>query len=250
MTPGRRIDPMQDQELHALVDGEMSAAEKVALIDRLQRDHYRRTALCELRNLKEMVRTAYEDVPVPASRPAPDDEPEQGRGWLAAVAAVVIASVATLFAAGPELLPGSSERFVLLDPDGKGARPAQAGDEEMRIVFHVSGDDPEKSDEILREVEDMLATYGEKGRKLRIEIVAHGKGLAMLRQELSTQKEKIAELSRRFPNLTFVACMNTVKRLRVEEGVIVHLLPEVIPIYSGVAHVVKRQQEGWIYIQV
>ncbi len=250
--PGR----LEEHDLHALLDGEIGNAEKVALLERLQHDDYQRNELCELRNLKEMVKTAYDDLPLPPSLQAGDDATDHSRtgyglSWLWTTAASVLAVLAVIVGTGLERgTRPEAARMVLLDPDGKGARPALPGDEEMRIVFHVSGDDPEKSDEILHEVEEMLTTYGAQGRKLRIEIVAHGRGLAMLRQGLSTQKEKIAELSRRFPNLTFVACMNTVERLSVEEGVIVNLLPEAIPIHSGVAHVVKRQQQGWIYIQV
>ncbi len=246
---------LDEHDLHALLDGEIGKNEKIALIDQLQRDNFRRNELCELRNLKEMVKTAYDDLPIPASLQT-DDSPERpqrslGLSWLWASVASLVAIVSVLLATSlGEKQNNDPARMVLLDPDGKGARPAQPGDEEMRIVFHVSGDDPEKSEEILREVEGMLTTYGAEGKKLRIEIVAHGKGLALLREGLSTQKKKIAELSQRFPNLTFVACMNTVKRLKVEEGVVVNLIPEAIPIYSGVAHVVKRQQQGWIYIQV
>ncbi len=242
---------MDDHDLHALLDGELSAADKLALIDRLQHDDYRRNELCELRNLKEMVKTAYDDIALPEAME--DEQVEHTSSWtrLRVAAASIAASLALVLAAVfTGQIAGEPSRLVLLDPEGKGARPALPGDEEMRIVFHVSGNDPDSSDDILREVESMLTSYGEQGKKLRIEIVAHGKGLAMLREKLSTQKQKIAELSQHFPNLTFVACMNTVKRLRVEQGVIVNLIPEAIPTRSGVAHVVKRQQEGWIYIQV
>lgn len=243
---------IDNQDLHALLDNELSPGDKLALIEQLQYDNVRRTELCELRNLKEMVRTAYDDLALPETmeRKVADDNRSAwtrlrvGAASIAAIFALVFAALFT-----SQLAPEPS-RLVLLDPEGKGTRAALPGDEEMRIVFHVSGNDPDSNEDILREVETMLTDYEEQGKKLRIEIVAHGKGLAMLREKLSSQKQKIAELSQRFPNLTFVACMNTVKRLRVEQGVIVNLLPEAIPIRSGVAYVVKRQQEGWIYIQV
>ncbi len=242
---------MDNHDLHALLDNELSPADKLALIDRLQHDDYRRNELCELRNLKEMVKTAYDDIALPETKENALTNSTGGWTRLRVAAASIAASLILVFTAVFTGQLGSEpSRLVLLDPEGKGARPALPGDKEMRIVFHVSGHDPDSSEEILREVESMLTSYGAQGKKLRIEIVAHGKGLAMLREKLSTQKQKIAELSKHFPNLTFVACMNTVKRLRVEQGVIVNLIPEAIPIHSGVAHVVKRQQEGWIYIQV
>jgi len=57
-------------------------------------------------------------------------------------------------------------------------------------------------------------------------------------------------LSTRYERLTFAACQNTIDRLRQDQGISVQLLPEAVIIDSGVAEVIKRQQQGWAYIQV
>ncbi len=57
-------------------------------------------------------------------------------------------------------------------------------------------------------------------------------------------------LASNYDNLAFVACQNTINRLRVEKGLEVTLVPEAEVIDSGVSHVVKRQMEGWSYIRV
>jgi intracellular sulfur oxidation DsrE/DsrF family protein len=48
----------------------------------------------------------------------------------------------------------------------------------------------------------------------------------------------------------FVACQNTIDRLKREQGVIAQLLPEAVVIDSAVAQIMRRQQQGWAYIQV
>jgi len=67
---------------------------------------------------------------------------------------------------------------------------------------------------------------------------------------MSMFKDRIHEMSQRYANLTFVACKNTIDRVEVQHGVDVKIVPDAEIINSGVDYVVKRQQEGWIYIRV
>ena len=149
-------------------------------------------------------------------------------------------------------LPDDVERnrFVVLDADGRGQTPATAANDETRIVFHLTNADPLVAAELLDEVEGMLAAYQADHRPLRVEVVSHSEGLDLLRESLSGHKERIHQLAVRFPNLAFVACKNTIDRLRVERGIEVKLIPDAEVIDSGVSHVVKRQKEGWSYIRV
>jgi len=141
------------------------------------------------------------------------------------------------------------QRLVLLDSDGRGQAPATARSQETRIVVHVTDGDMNKASDLLDEVEGLLASYEKDGRPLRVEVVSHGKGLALLRESLSTQKGRIRALSQHYHNLTFVACLNTIERLRVEKGVVVKLLPEAEVTRAGIARVVKLRREGWTYIK-
>jgi intracellular sulfur oxidation DsrE/DsrF family protein len=80
--------------------------------------------------------------------------------------------------------------------------------------------------------------------------VITGKGLALVRVETSAFADRIQLLQREFDNLTFAACQNTIDRLRNEQGIIVRLLPGVVVIDSGMAELMRRQNQGWTYIQV
>lgn len=235
-----RDEGISTELLNALADGELTGAEREGLLARLGGDPEARARLCAIREAKARVAEAY--PPLPEAAPRPRRRP----AWPLAAAAVLLAA-----ALAAVLGPGAPDRrMVLLDPLGVGERPAAVSDATLRIVFHVVDPSHTKAGELLEEVEGLLARHRDAGLPLRVEVVAHGEGLALLRAGLSRHRERIAALAGAYPNLTFVACHNTVTRLQVEEGIAVTLIPEAEVTRSGVAHVVRRQQEGWAYIQV
>jgi intracellular sulfur oxidation DsrE/DsrF family protein len=104
--------------------------------------------------------------------------------------------------------------------------------------------------ELLNEIEALLVEYRAAQAPLRVEVVAHGDGLDVLRTQLSAHRARVQAMADHYQNLTFVACQNTIDRLQVEQGVEVVLLPQARLTESGVDHVVRRQQQGWVYIRV
>ena len=231
------------QELHALVDGELPADQQAAALEALRQDPQLAREVCELRQLKAQVQAAY---PLPPAQ----EKPRKSRTSRWAVAASLLLVMLISGVSGWQLNEVAiSDRLVLVDHDGRGQAPAAARDEETRIVIHVSNEDMAAAKDILDEVESLLAAYEEEGRPLRVEVVSNGKGLALLREGLTAHKARIRSLSQRYDNLTFVACLNTIERLRVEKGIEVRLVPEAEVTRSGVARVVKRRREGWTYIK-
>ena len=237
------------ETLNALLDRQFSPDEQAGKMSEVRNDAEAAAELCRLRDLKESVRVAYAEVPQPESR---STGKPSGRLPLAAAAAVLLLlGTALLLQHG--LTPtmwSEMERFALLDPQGRGQRAAAATDGGMRVVFHVQNVDTAGAGELLDEVEGLLRELRGRQQPLRVEVVAHGEGLALLRARLTDQRERIGRMAREYPELTFVACRNTIERLKVEQGIEVVLVPEARSTASGVAHVVQRQSEGWVYIQV
>lgn len=234
---------IEPQELHALVDGELPPDQQAEVLEALRQSPALAREACELRQLKAQIQAAY---PLPEAEPAA----KPSRASRGAVAAAMVVAMVISGVSGWQLHQAAdAQRVVLLDSNGRGQAPAAAKSEETRIVVHVTGDDMNRASDLLDEVEGLLAAYKEEGRPLRVEVVSHGKGLALLREGLSTQKDRIRKLSREYPNLTFVACMNTIERLRVEKGIEVKLVPEADVTRAGIARVLKRRREGWTYIK-
>ena len=233
-------------ELHAYVDGELSPEQQAEMLAEMQRDPELARQVCEIQNLKSRLKLAYDTPPG-----MPRDKPTKNRPYIQSIAAGFLLLAIGLSGGWllHDQLPTTS-RIVLLDPEGLGQAPATAESPETRIVFHLTQADPQVSGELLEEIEQMMSTFREQGRPLRVEIVSHSKGLSLVRQRLSQHKNRIAKMARSYPNLTFVACSNTIQRLKVERGIEVQLVPQAKLTPSGVTHVVKRQKQGWSYIRV
>ena len=56
-------------------------------------------------------------------------------------------------------------------------------------------------------------------------------------------------MQKRYRNLMFAACQNTLDKYG-DLGLETHLLPGTFVIDSGVAQIIRLQQQGWVYIQV
>ena len=61
-------------------------------------------------------------------------------------------------------------------------------------------------------------------------------------------RASLERLREAYPNLTYIACHQTADRLR-EKGVRVKLLPGVHFAPTALDEIVKRMQQGWVYIR-
>lgn len=239
---------LSDETLNSLVDNELEIAERSELLAHLQTDQDSKQRACEVNYLKDRVKTAYSNIPHAAQNDTPAKCSVYNK-----VASIFFAFVLiglTYIGLNSNIQNTAAQRIVVLDPDGRGQQFSQQNSEEMRVVFHVSNSTRLNADELLDDIESLLQQSIQNHQKVRVEVVAHAAGLDLLRERLSTQKPRIAAMSRQYPELTFVACMNTIARIKREQGVEVKLISDAVATLSGVAHVVMRQQQGWLYIQV
>lgn len=236
--------PRSEEQLNAFVDDEFSPTERANIFKELHMDEAKKAEACALHHLKDRVKTAYQDVPEYRR----DYTRKNMFAWRSVAVSVFMLFIVTSAYVGIDSM--AKQRIVILDPNGSGQQLAAENTEEMRIVFHVSETSQLKGIELLDDVEALLVQYQQEGKRIRVEVVAHAQGLDLLRHSLSADEARITAMSLKYPDLTFVACTNTIDRLKREQGIDVVLVDEVLSAKSGVAHVVKRQQQGWIYIQV
>lgn len=241
-----RTDKPSDEILNAFVDGEFCPEERLATLRQIASDDRLSREICDLCQIKEMVSLAYERVPAPPQR---HGRARSARGgWLGPVAAAVVMmlSVAGITGVGLGLQePNRVSGADLSQPLHGTVR------ETSRILLHLTTTDPERITNMLDEVELLMGTAKAQGVALQIQVVAHGEGLALLREDISPFPQRVAMLAARYSEgLSFTACLNTLERLRREENIHVRLLPEAQVINSGVAEVIRRQSQGWAYIQV
>lgn len=236
-----------DLEINAYLDDELSAGDRVEMLEAMQRDPELARRACELGHLKNQIQLAFANPPGLVR----SEKRIKPTTWAGVAAGLVVLGAGVFGGWALGHLPSSqANRFVLLNGDGLGNAPATANSKETRIVFQVTNANQTKVGEMLDDVSQMLHAYKQAGKPLRVEIVTNGDGLDLLREHLSHFKTKIHQLASTYPNLTFVACKNTIQRVEVSEGIVVHLLPDTQLTGSGVNHVVQLQKKGWIYIRV
>ncbi len=63
----KKYKALSDETLNALVDNEFPAAERAELLEHLQFDEVSKQRVCEISHLKDRVKTAYRDIPLPSS---------------------------------------------------------------------------------------------------------------------------------------------------------------------------------------
>lgn len=111
-----------------------------------------------------------------------------------------------------------------------------------RIVFEVTSGDSQVWDAVLNNIENVRKAFGASTTEIRV--VAHGKGIDLVRKSNMAAGERVAAVSG--PDVQFVACENTMRRLKLEKA---DLFPAAGTVDSGVAEVARLQEAGWAYIR-
>ncbi|ACL71660.1 hypothetical protein [Thioalkalivibrio sulfidiphilus] len=245
-----KTDKPSEEILNAFVDGEFCPEERLATLKQISADEQLSREICDLCQLKEMVNLAYERVPPPPQRHARGRSARGGLLGPAAAAVVMMLSVAGITGVGLSLQEPAPQTVRVSAADL--SQPLHGTVREAsRILLHVNTADVERISNMLDEVELLMAAAEQQGVALQIQVVTHGEGLALLREDVSPFPQRVSMLAQRYPAaLSFTACLNTIERLRREENIHVRLLPAAQVINSGVAEVIRRQSQGWAYIQV
>ncbi|MHA1164367.1 MAG: DsrE family protein [Alphaproteobacteria bacterium] len=139
--------------------------------------------------------------------------------------------------------------FAMLAGMTFSATDASAGEAKHRVAVHVDSSDAKIMNMALNNVQNIKKYYDSKGQSVKIEVVAYGPGLHMLRADTSPVKERVAVMSLANPNLTFSACGNTHAKMSKKAGKTVVLLSEARKVPSGVIRLIELQEEGYSYIR-
>jgi uncharacterized protein len=229
-----------EEFISAFVDDELTPEEKAQVYVRLAEDEALNIQVCELRKVRDLVALAYRNVPAPAPNVSAVIARQKSSTAVAAGLALVIGSLGGWF-----LHPQATS------PQNTAVAQAQPGSEDLaKVLFHVSDDDMGHLKTVLDEVESLMKFYRHTHQKARVEVITNGSGLSLLMADVSPFADRIQRMQNEYLDLTFVACQNTIDRVRQEQGVTAKLLPGVVVIDSGVAQIMRRQHQGWAYIQV
>lgn len=227
-----RDDRFSEEQLNAFVDDELDPEEKKRVYSEASQCEDLDQRLCQQRKLKELVKLAYDDLPLPKrSGPAPLGRGSLfGRGLAAAI--LLAAGLALGFLGGQAVDRTSGPVTVAVEPD--------------RYLLHVASGEPGDMAAALERAEYLLASASDDGVR-QVEIVANEQGIDLLRSDVTQFAVEISLLQAN--DVVFYACSKTIQRLE-ENGVDVRLVPHTISEYTALDRVVQRMQEGWHYEKI
>lgn len=128
------------------------------------------------------------------------------------------------------------------------ALPVQAA-EPHRLALQISDDDPVKMRAVLDVAANVSRHYSGQGEEVEIVVVAFNGGLDMLLEDRSPVKERLTNFLKSMPNVTFVACGNTLETLAVKEGKRPPLIEGVEVAQVGVAALMALAEKNWTVVR-
>jgi len=119
----------------------------------------------------------------------------------------------------------------------------------VKVVLHIKRSDTQSGKTLFKTISRLLATAERRKIAVRIEVLANGDGLNLLRQGMSPYAQKIHEIQNRYDNVIFIACGDTIKRRNLSLADL-RLFPEVMVVTSVNQQINLRQTQGWNVIHV
>jgi intracellular sulfur oxidation DsrE/DsrF family protein len=119
-----------------------------------------------------------------------------------------------------------------------------------RVAIQIDQNDPAVMNLVLNNATNIMEYYQAKGEDVRIDLVAYGPGLHMLREDTSPVKDRIKQISQSSSSkIKFSACNNTKQNMEKQEGHTIGILPQASIVPSGAVHLMELQEQGWSYLK-
>lgn len=117
------------------------------------------------------------------------------------------------------------------------------------LALQVSDNNPGTMTKVLNNALNITKNYEAEGHQVEIRIVAYNAGLHMLRSDTSPVYERLNSFNQSMPNVTFIACGNTIAGMTRKEGTPPPIadFAEVVP--GGIRELIDLAEAGWIVIR-
>jgi intracellular sulfur oxidation DsrE/DsrF family protein len=170
---------------------------------------------------------------------------EYGHLWSAPKQAVAQAPSITTKHAASLAAARMRHRAVLARMD----HPATAKSKQHHLILQVNTNDSAAMNLTLNNAMNVRKYYNDIGEKVRIEVVAFGPGLHMLREDTSPVKARIETMALSTPEVSFKACGNTQENMSKTESKDIPIIPQAQVVKSGVVRVMELEEQGWTYVK-
>jgi intracellular sulfur oxidation DsrE/DsrF family protein len=230
--------------IHAFVDDQLTTEDKAEMYKSIHSDDELNQQVCEIRKLRDLIKLGYAELPEPPVKNRA--LPRSGlMGLQLPIGSGIAAGIALLIGIS---IGGNTQLSTPANTQESTATTA-AVTENQKVLFHVNSGETEDMRDALNEVEQLLRHYTTTGQLAKVEVVTNGQAIAMLDADNSPFRDRIESMIRTHDNLTFVACQNSIEQQITEQSLAMRMIPGTVVIDSGVAQIMRRQHQGWAYIQ-
>ena len=118
-----------------------------------------------------------------------------------------------------------------------------------RLALQISDNDPVKMNAVLNVAANVSKFYSDQGQEIEIEVVAFNAGLNMLREDKSPVKPRLKSFKESMPNVSFMACQNTLDAMTRQEGKTPPLVTNATLVPAGVVRLIELGEKGWTIVR-
>jgi uncharacterized protein len=122
-------------------------------------------------------------------------------------------------------------------------------DEHHRLALYISDNSPEKMTSVLNVAANVSRHYSGIGEEVEIKIIAYNAGTHMLRSDTSPVTKRLKSFGQSMPNVSFLACGNTLTSMNRSEGKVPPLMPDVEVVPAGVVTLIELKEAGWTLVK-
>ena len=121
--------------------------------------------------------------------------------------------------------------------------------EKHKLALQISDNDATKMNAVLNVAANVSKYYSDKGEEIDIQIIAFNAGLHMLRDDTSPVKARLNSFKQGMPNVSFMACENTLEAMTRTEGKEPPLVENAERVKAGVVTLIELGEKGWTIVR-
>lgn len=231
-----------NEQINAYVDDQLSNEVKAEILKKSQDNEQLSESICQTRVIKEMVKLSYQTPPEHYSnKQTGAHRTSYFQYGIVASLFLLLGSVAgwsgANFYANP-LFNNSASQQIQLNSDTINTH---------QVLLHIATDEPSRVDSALDNAEKLLASNN-MDEQFQLQILINADGIKILQENNSPYIDRIRALAGQHENVSFLACQRSIERQQLK-GIEVHLVKEANVIPEALEAIVKRLNQGWVYIR-
>jgi len=238
-------DTVSEEMLNAYLDNELDEKDTRFIELQIQNNAELQHRVEQLQDIKIKIRASYASVSPPVRH---EIRPCRKRNLLpSSLAASLILSVGLAsgwYTHGYINMTTENNSSHLL-----GIKLEQLKPQDNKIIIHLAQNDSALFDEALTKAESLLIRFDEMNQQGEVHILANSYGMDLLRKDKTPYQKRISNMMLKYNNVEFVACTNTIKRLK-SAGKYIELLQGVKVHGPVINEIISSLQNGWTYIKV